>query len=807
MLRTLTSYLIVLMLLGGAAFVDQACAQDVEDDGEAALAVPAVTAADATEDAQEEEDDRSDEEKQLDVARAVADGLVVVQYHLQYDRGEDPVMYGSNQGRYLSAVIEQERPLEVAGFLVADDLVVTGDLIIHPRFIRSITVSFGDSVVDATPSAWAMDQSAMMLELASPLEGASPLEFDAEADQDFGVVQRMIEGQWATLVSGVSTTTVVPEDGAPFSQFSESLLLVSEDGVPSGLSMTDRFDVGDMSWQGSPMGWDWLSADDMALALDDVQTLSENVLVRVQLSFRSPPQRADMMGMGGYDDNEDTERDCLGILLPNGRVLILESLRQRTTRRLERIMVHINDTTSMEAQFVGSLENFGALVAELPDMDESIGGVRFNTDNIRDWRGRLLMLADVKMQGDNRIAYFAHDRIISCAIGYQEHIYPVLPGSELDLFLFNEAGELVAFPIAHRRKTSVDRGYGSPSPMATAAADLAFLMEADLTDYVDEANVPVSEEDEQKLAWIGVTLQGLNQELAREYGVSDMTNDGATGAIVGYVYPNSPAAEAGVEADWVLLRLHVEDEPRPLEVTVNPWVWEVYPFPWEMYVAGQVPEEQYEEIPTPWARVETMLTRSLTDLGFGTAFEAEFFVDGEVIRVPFEVVESPAHYESAPRYENETMGMTVRDLTFEVRRYLRLDPDEPGVVVSKIEPGSLAAVAEIMPFEVITHVNDQPVFSVDEFEAAIAGQAELRFDVLHRNQSHLADIRMPIEEPEVEDAIEDDLLEEDMEMIDDGAEIDSVEMEDAEDMDAEVIDVEDAPEAEEIDDMPYAEPV
>jgi hypothetical protein len=205
--------------------------------------------------------------------------------------------------------------------------------------------------------------------------------------------------------------------------------------------------------------------------------------------------------------------------------------------------------------------------------------------------------------------------------------------------------------------------------------------------------------------------------------------------------------------------------------------------------------------------VETMLTRSLTDLGFGTAFEAEFFVDGEVIRVPFEVVESPAHYESAPRYENETMGMTVRDLTFEVRRYLRLDPDEPGVVVSKIEPGSLAAVAEIMPFEVITHVNDQPVFSVDEFEAAIAGQAELRFDVLHRNQSHLADIRMPIEEPEVEDAIEDDLLEEDMEMIDDGAEIDSVEMEDAEDMDAEVIDVEDAPEAEEIDDMPYAEPV
>jgi hypothetical protein len=803
MFEKMTSWVVVLMLLVGGAFVSWASAQDDLDPVVPATTPVAVEVVDdamdivedvvAAED-DEEEDDRTDEEKQLAVADAVSGGLVVVQYHLQYAKGEDPTMYGSGQSRYLSSLIEQERPLEVPGFLLSDNQVLTADLILHPRFIKSITVSFGDSVVEATPSGWAMSQAAMLLALETPLAEATPLTFDASVEEELGVVYRMNEGQWSVIVTGVSTTTVVPDEGPAYSQFSDNLLLVDEDGQAAGISMIDRFDVGDESWKGSPLEWDWLDADAMALALDDVQTLSESVLVRVQLSFRSPPKSADMMGMGNSYEDEDTEKDCLGVLLDNGRVLVLESLRQRTTRRLERIMVHVGEGDPLEATFVGSLENYGALVAQMTIVDESLPSTTLATGNIRDWRGKLLMLADVKMQGDNRIAYFAHDRIISYAIGWQENIYPVLSGNEQDLFLFNGAGELVSFPIARRRKTTVDSGYGGPSPVATAAAQVAFLMADDLAEYVDSANVPVSEEDERKLAWIGVTLQGMDQDLAREYGVSDLTNDGANGAIVGHVYPGSPAELAGVEPDWVLLRLHVEGEPKPLEVSASPWVWEVYPFPWDIYVPGEVPVDQYDEIPTPWAPAETTLARKLTDLGFGTAFEAEFFVDGETIRVPFTVLESPAHYGSAPRYENEDMGMTVRDLTYEVRRYLRRSDEDPGVVVSKIEPGSLAAVAEIMPFEVITYVNGEAVYSIEDFEAAIAGQAQLRFEVLHMTQSRLAAIKMPVEEPIEEDPIEDpnELGDDDLD-----AAVDEVEADDSVGTDEE--EVEEDPAAEDVD--------
>jgi hypothetical protein len=59
-----------------------------------------------------------------------------------------------------------------------------------------------------------------------------------------------------------------------------------------------------------------------------------------------------------------------------------------------------------------------------------------------------------------------------------------------------------------------------------------------------------------------------------------------------------------------------------------------------------------------------------------------------VTQKDFEIALGPRHYGSSPRYKFRTLGLTVRDLTYEVRRYFRCEPDAPGVIVSKIEPGA-----------------------------------------------------------------------------------------------------------------------
>jgi len=90
--------------------------------------------------------------------------------------------------------------------------------------------------------------------------------------------------------------------------------------------------------------------------------------------------------------------------------------------------------------------------------------------------------------------------------------------------------------------------------------------------------------------------------------------------------------------------------------------------------------------------------------------------------------------------------MTVRDMTYEVRRYFVKDDDEEGIVISKIEPGSLASVAGLKPHEVITTINDQPVYNVQDFEDFVGGQAELRLHVMRMTTGQNVKISLPAED-------------------------------------------------------------
>jgi len=108
----------------------------------------------------------------------------------------------------------------------------------------------------------------------------------------------------------------------------------------------------------------------------------------------------------------------------------------------------------------------------------------------------------------------------------------------------------------------------------------------------------------------------------------------------------------------------------------------------------------------------------------------------------FAVAQSPRYYGSASHYKSDALGMTVKDLTYEVRRYFRLVDDKPGVIVSKLEPGSKASVAGIRPYEIITHVNDSPVQTVKTFEQLIQNNhPQLKLSVKRMAQGRVVTIK------------------------------------------------------------------
>jgi len=682
------------------------------------------------------EDKGPDPEELLAAAEAMAPSVVIVEYELKFDKG---VARGFGWQRNAEKLIAEERPMELEGFLLDPTTVITLDPRLHPRFIKSIRVRFGDQRTGARPSAYMIDYSSMLLTLDEPLKGSKPMVFNPEAEPPYlRISYDLQEGGWNATVSPFSENVSITESSIPYIVSTNYCAITDEAGAPVGLSMRQRLPI-DGSWKGSPSKWQTVSAEEMARLLEDLERKIDLGLLHVKLNLRSPKakewRRASWRGAAA--DELLTEYDVAGVLVDPHKIIVLAYLKPKATARLERITVYLEEGEPISAKFSHTLKDYGCFVATMEKPLE--GPVTILMGKLADLHDRLLLSAEVSVQGDTKTVYFSHKRIMSYQLGWRRQVYPQLYGEHEGMFLFDLKGRLVALPVSRRKKTTVKDRWASKEATLTPAA---FLQEtlANLPENADPGNVPLSETEENRLAWMGVEMQALNKELARANNVSDLTRDGETGALVSYVYPNSPAAAAGIEPGYVLLRLHIQGEPKPLEVKLEEGLFDREAFPWNRL--DQIPEQYYDQIPKPWPSAESDLNRRLTDIGFGKKYTADFFNNGEVVTKDLVIIESPSHYDSTPPYKAKELGLTVRGLTYEVRRYFQKKLDDPGVIVSKLEPGSKASVAGIKPYEIITHVNDQPVANVKDFEKLVQGQKELRLSVKRMTRGRLVPIKM-----------------------------------------------------------------
>jgi len=66
-------------------------------------------------------------------------------------------------------------------------------------------------------------------------------------------------------------------------------------------------------------------------------------------------------------------------------------------------------------------------------------------------------------------------------------------------------------------------------------------------------------------------------------------------------------------------------------------------------------------------------------------------------------------------------GINVENLTPEIARQLQLPPSTTGVVVSEVDPSSVAAEAGLQRGDVIQEVNRKPVKTVEQYNEGLAG--------------------------------------------------------------------------------------
>ncbi|MDD4869670.1 MAG: PDZ domain-containing protein [Kiritimatiellae bacterium] len=680
-------------------------------------------------------------EQQTDIIRRVSPGIVTVQYSLRYDKGRPPqgantMYFCHNCGRYHThevgeELIREQRPLEEVGFVVESGVIVTRDTTLANRCVGNIRVVSAAGSSPAHIASYALENNAVLLELEKPLDDVKPLKFTGKTNKELlGVTASQIDGIWTTSVRPIPSTVYNRVAGGTFMVLPVSCLVIDGKGNPVSIAMNSMMPVGNQGLV-PPLKWQTMSVKDFTASLDKIKNITDQSFLRVQLNFRSPKVKSDMDNMrhryvrsGSSPDGElATDFNTLGVCIEKGRLIVIADLEPEMTARLEKITVYDSDGKTHNAKFSATLAEYGALVVSC---DESIGRkLEVESCDFFKLKHKLLFKARLLVAGEQRIAEFWHGRLAACKLGKKNRICPTFDGEQKDVYFFTPEGRIVFFPITVREKVTVKssrRGGGSSDPEFVAFSDVVAAM-----DKTAPHNVPLDEKSEGKTAWMGIALQKMTPELAQINRCADQTKNGETGAIVSMVYPDSPAGKAGIKAGMILLRLEIEDESRPIEVTAEDDTGRSMMFQSERI--NEIPLEYFDRMPAPWDSIDNWFTRLLTDLGFGTRFKAFFLDKGEDLVRDFTVVESPAHYDSAPRHKNIPLGMTVRDMTFEVRQYLRKTKDAPGVVISKVEPGGKVAVAGIRPYEVVTQINGVAVKDVNQFAKLVAETKELNLTI------------------------------------------------------------------------------
>jgi len=105
----------------------------------------------------------------------------------------------------------------------------------------------------------------------------------------------------------------------------------------------------------------------------------------------------------------------------------------------------------------------------------------------------------------------------------------------------------------------------------------------------------------------------------------------------------------------------------------------------------------------------------------GTKAELEVFRDGarRTLSVDIGELESQSFFVREP-VAPEELGMRLQNITPDVARQLRLKTDEQGVVVTQVEPGSIAEKAGIRAGDVIISVGGERIGNLTEFHRALA---------------------------------------------------------------------------------------
>ena len=648
-----------------------------------------------------------------------------------------------NSSLHITRDSEKELPCLVTGFVVATNRVLVQDLALRTDWLDGLEVVCGTNATPARPVTCYPDENAVLLETDRPLAGVSPLAFTGDATNEpalFHVVTDTDGRVKAGLRKINREFTHYPASGEDWCGSTPNTIVV--DASNRAVSVQMRLDrrLGDVlpkppsAWRSEPF------ADREARIAELEKRILKSVLpVYLHIDEEKKTSSGRMFFSSSDDDSKVTgDVDTFGVALADGDVLVPLNLNSGKIAALDKMEATLPDGKKVPLEFAGAFADYGLFLLRFANgkTPDGVEPARFTVTETEKLMRQAAYAAKPKNRNGKVQMTLAPRRITGFKRVRGGAVAPNEASEANGSMLLLASGEIAA--MGGYMRVGGESWENWRGRTAIPGERLARLVEA--RDFDPEFTVRKGK-DRIRIAWIGVEAQAMTKELAREKKAQGfLSQDSGRGALVGKVYTNTPAARIGIKEGDVLLWVRRKSSERREKLDTR-----------DGRDFGMDIESLFERLPvsmfdrissTPWPQVEEGVNDVFTKMGIGTKVVIAWVSNGEKREAELVLEQAPVHYRTARRIRNRTLGLVAADLTFEVRAFLKLSDDAPGVVISKMQPGSPSAVAGLRPFEVITSVNGEPVTSVIRFSEMIKGKKDLTFSVRRLDATRIVRIQL-----------------------------------------------------------------
>jgi hypothetical protein len=563
----------------------------------------------------------------------------------------------------------------------------------------------------------------------------------------------------------------------PYFRSKEGIRMVfNSQGQPIGLDITTAFEPDETSglWKGESLAKaDMILYGDYGKFREEWAKAYDGIMHEVKIEFRKKSKTDS--GPGGFfgrmlnaaEDKAETslqEMKGYGPAIDQKTIFIPNTPNQARAKLIDQITVTVGNK-KFKGRFLGAFKTFDGFLVELVDGEFPQAADLTKAGDIPRIKP-FYVLRVWEKQGGKKIRIL-FDRWMEDYKGYDNQYYwasqyPIRDGD----FILDANGRLAGMWLRQRKEGEeirraaqaqsynfmgkeyfeMDWDQARSENKVFYSADYLKKVFASPEDYWDSNIKALAEKDEENRYWLGLEFDAINKDLAKSLKVEKPTLDGSIGLIVSTVYDDSPAARLGIKQGDILLRIKPEGNVESLDLTLSrdefDFDYDEQDIPPQLQSMGfKMPEKH------PWRSQKNYLNNLLEIIGEGKKISLTYLHETEEKTLELIVEKAPVDFENAPKFKDKDLGITVKDVTYEVRKAIDMEKDTPGVVIAKVEDGSTAAIARLNLYEIIAQVDGKPVKSAEEFGKAIDAARKKKLDtiqiqVISLDKSRFADLQL-----------------------------------------------------------------